>query len=88
MAAVSATISRATGGGCARRTGIDLVGNPDLAARPEHFVQIACDFWAQAGCNAPADADDLRSVTLKINGGTIGIAERAKLLARAKGILA
>lgn len=72
---------------CSSRTGLDLINNPDLAAKPEHFVHIACDFWAQACCNAAADADDLRAVTLKINGGYIGIAERAILLTKAEQVL-
>jgi putative chitinase len=72
----------------ARRTGLPLVEHPEMAALPEHFVNIACDFWANTGCNDLADKDDLRGVTLKINGGYTGIAERAKLLARAKAVLA
>lgn len=71
----------------ARRTGLPLIDHPELAALPEHFVHIACDFWAQAECNELADKDDLRGITLKINGGYIGIAERAKLLQRAKAVL-
>jgi putative chitinase len=72
---------------CAKRTGLDIESHPDLAAKPENFVHIACDFWAQACCNALADKDDLRAITLKINGGYIGIAERGKVLARAKAVL-
>lgn len=72
---------------CGTRTGLDLVGNPDMASNPAHFVHIACDFWAQHSCNALADADDLKAVTRAINGGTIGLAERAALLDKAKRIL-
>jgi len=72
---------------CGKRIVLDLIGDPDLAARPEYFALIACDFWTQAGCNAAADVDDLRAVTLKINGGYVGIAERAKLLDKAKAVL-
>lgn len=71
----------------ARRTGLDLVNNPDLAAEPSNFVHIACDFWAQACCNALADQNDLKAITRAINGGYIGIAERAKLLDRAEAVL-
>lgn len=73
---------------CAARTGLDLVGNPDLAAAPEHFVHIACDFWGQACCNALADTDNLEAITVKINGGRIGLSERRAMLAKAKRILA
>lgn len=71
----------------ARRTGLPLIEHPELAADPQYFVHIACDFWAQAECNELADRDDLRAITLKINGGYTGIAERARLLAKAKAVL-
>lgn len=72
---------------CSARTGLDLIDDPDLAAKPEHFVHIACDFWGQACCNPLADADNLEAITVKINGGRIGIAERRAMLAKAKRIL-
>lgn len=78
---------RANYAACEIRTGIHLVDFPDLAADPRYFVPIACDFWAQARCNESADLDDLPGITLKINGGRIGLAERAKLLERAKLVL-
>lgn len=78
---------RANYAACQIRTGLDLVDYPDLASNPENFVLIACDFWAQAECNALADKDDLRGITLKINGGFNGISERAHLLERAKAVL-
>ena len=73
---------------CASRTGLPLVENPDLAAKPENFVHIACDFWAQNCCNALADNDDIRAITVVINGGLTGLAERTALLTRAKAVLA
>lgn len=71
-----------------RRTGLPLTDHPELAADPQYFVLVACDFWAQADCNPLADADDLRGITRKVNGGYVGISERAKLLAKAKAVLA
>lgn len=72
---------------CASRTGIDLESYPNLASKPENFVHIACDFWAQHCCNALADQDNLEAITVKINGGRIGIDARASLLRRAKMVL-
>lgn len=56
--------------------GIDLVGNPDLAADPRIGLQIACEFWKARGLNKLADANDIRAITKKINGGYNGLADR------------
>jgi putative chitinase len=69
------------------RTSLPLVEQPELAAQPRNFVLLACDFWGNHGCNELADKDDLRAITLSINGGYIGISERAKMLAKAERIL-
>ncbi len=72
---------------CAARTGLDLVNNPDLAAEPEHSIHIACDYWGAHCLNALADRDDVQAITLKINGGLIGFADRKAQLARAKALI-
>lgn len=72
---------------CEVRTGLPLTTNPDLASLPENFVLIACDFWQASSCNLLADRDALEEITIRINGGRIGITERRKQLFRAKGIL-
>lgn len=51
------------------RLGIDLVGNPDLAADPVISIQIACLYWSDLGLNEWADKDDLLAVSRGINGG-------------------
>jgi putative chitinase len=71
----------------ARRTGLPLLSNPDLAADPAHFVLLACDFWEGHRCNEAADDDNLVLVTKRVNGGSVGIQERRLLLERAKRIL-
>ncbi len=78
---------RANYAACASRTGLDLVNHPELAADPKNFVLIACDFWAQAGCNPLADINDLRGITKKINGGFVGLDERAALLAKVQQVV-
>lgn len=40
--------------------------------------------WHDKGCNAPADRDDMAQVTRIWQGGDLGLAERRKLLAKAK----
>lgn len=72
---------------CAARTGLDLVNNPDLASDPVNFVHIGCDYWSQHCCNPLADADDIVTITERINGGRIGLADRRAALAQAKGLL-
>ena len=72
---------------CAARTGLDLVNNPDLASDPVNFVLIGCDYWGQHGINPFADADDIVTITERINGARIGLADRRAALAKAKGLL-
>jgi putative chitinase len=69
------------------RTGLPLIDHPDFASKPEHFVHIACDFWANCGANELADGDNLRAITKAINGGEIGLVERNKLLARVERLM-
>lgn len=69
------------------RLGLDLEGNPELAARPDIGARIALDYWASRKINAAADLDDLRRVTRLINGGTNGLADRVAETDRAKRVL-
>ena len=48
----------------------------EFLATPEGCVESAAWFWANNGLNELADTDDVTKVTKKINGGTIGLAER------------
>lgn len=63
--------------------GIDLEGNPDLAATPEVAVQVACLYWKSHNLNAYADQDDINSITRRINGGLNGLADRQTFTDRA-----
>lgn len=67
--------------------GLDLEGNPDLAAQPENSVRIACEYWKQKGLNGWADRDDANEITRRINGGYNGLQDRKNALARAKANL-
>jgi putative chitinase len=50
-------------------------------------VESAMWFWQTHGLNAICDADDITAMTKRVNGGTIGLAERQALYEKAKGIL-
>jgi predicted chitinase len=67
--------------------GVDLVGNPDLAAKPEYAFQTAGLFWRMRGLNELADAEDFTTITKRINGGLTGLAERQRYYEVAKKAL-
>lgn len=68
------------------RLGLDLIGEPDLAAEPNTATRIACLYWTGRHLNPLADADDILTITRKINGGTNGLADRQAYLARIKAV--
>ncbi|GGG50870.1 hypothetical protein GCM10010964_42710 [Caldovatus sediminis] len=59
-----------------RIAGLDLVERPDLAAAPDHALLVACAFWEWKGLNRLCDGGDYVAVTRRINGGTVGLADR------------
>jgi len=61
---------------CGAALGLDLVANPDLLLEPEGAALSAAWFWSVNKCGPLADADDFVGLTKKINGGTIGLADR------------
>jgi len=61
---------------CGSAIGVDLVANPDLLSTPKYAALSAGWFWNRKGLNAFADADDIDTITKRINGGLIGIADR------------
>ncbi len=78
---------RETYGAMAARIGLPLETRPSLAALPAEATRIALAFWQWKGCDAAADADDLAAVTRRINGGLMGLEDRAAWLARARAAL-
>ena len=68
--------------------GLDLEGQPHIAAEPLVSLRIACVYWRDRNINPLCDADDLVAVTRKVNGGTNGLADRGRYLAKAKAALA
>jgi putative chitinase len=70
---------------------------PDLVATPKYAALTAGWFWSTHNCNelaesgAPLNADGSRSwinLTKKINGGTIGLADRVAHTKQALSVLA
>lgn len=53
-----------------------LVNYPDQLASSDYAAHSAVVFWADNGLNALADADDVRAVTKRINGGVNGLHDR------------
>jgi len=68
-----------------RRIGIDLERHPEIAAVPSIGLHTAIEYWQSRGLNAYADADDIRAITRKVNGGLNGYADRKQHLAKLKG---
>lgn len=56
--------------------GQDLLSNPDLLMAHNGALESACVFWTKNNLNTLADAGNIRAITIKINGGTLGLAER------------
>lgn len=64
-------------------TGLDLVDNPDQLVKPEVGFKVACARWEANGMNQLADARKFKEITLKLNGGLNGYAERLTFYSRA-----
>ena len=69
-------------------TNTDYEGYPDTLTTPLHGSLSAGWYWWKANCNPIAQVGDVRAVTVAINGGTIGLAERTALYDKALQILA
>lgn len=59
-----------------KRCGLDLVNDPELAARPEHQPAILAAFWSWKNLEKFADRGDFEGCVKKWNGGTNGLADR------------
>jgi putative chitinase len=69
-----------------QKLGADLLIDPKLAFSAQWCLPLAAEEWTEKGCNALADADDIKGVTKKINGGTIGLSERIAWLVKTKAV--
>ena len=64
------------------KVNIDLINEPDLVNHPRHFLACAVADFIICGCLPFASEDDVSGVTYHLNGGHIGLSERAAWLAR------
>jgi putative chitinase len=71
-----------------QRCGLDLVGNPELACRPEHQPAILAGFWTWKDLSPLADKGGIDATVRPWNGGTNGLAERRAQFARIMPLLA
>ena len=59
----------------------------DYVSTPKGAVESACWFWDTNKLNNIADTDDVKRMTKKINGGSIGLADRQSRYTKAMEIL-
>jgi putative chitinase len=71
----------------AKATGLDLVNHPDLVNDPQRFLECGVADFVLCGCLPFARADDVLGVTRRLNGGTVGLAQRQIWLAKWKAAL-
>lgn len=53
-----------------------LTAKPEMVERPDMAVEVACWFWKTKHLNSLADNDELKVITMRVNGGLNGINER------------
>ncbi|GAB0115342.1 peptidoglycan-binding protein [Acidisoma sp. C75] len=70
------------------RLGLPLLNQPEAVNEPAHFLACATGQFILCGCLPFAERDDLNGVTYHLNGGFIGLTQRAIWLARWKDALA
>ncbi|HVG31265.1 MAG TPA: glycoside hydrolase family 19 protein [Pyrinomonadaceae bacterium] len=74
---------RANHKACGEALGLDLINNPTLITLPENAFRSAGWFWDTRHLNPLADQRKFKEITLRINGGYNGLADRQKYYDRA-----
>ena len=72
---------------CSDSLGVDFLLSPDLLAQQRYACLSAGWFWASRNLNVWADAQDIESMTQRINGGLIGLEERQALYTQVYKVL-
>lgn len=72
---------------CGQDLGLQLEAQPDLAAQPEVAARSAAWYWRKHQLNRFADVDDVRGLTLVINGFTTGLDDRMERTRKAQRAL-
>jgi putative chitinase len=70
-----------------KATGIDVISQPELLIDPRYFLLCGVSDFVNCGCLPFAKADDVLGVTRRLNGGTVGLAQRKAWLAKWKAAL-
>lgn len=70
-----------------RKIGVDIERHPEIAAIPSIGLHLALEYWRNRDLNRWADADDIETITRKINGGLNGLADRKTQLAKIKALM-
>ena len=65
---------------------VGLEDEPHLAAEGDVSLRTACEYWKPRRLDVPADSNDIREVTRRINGGFNGLADRQTYSRRAWSI--
>jgi putative chitinase len=65
----------------------EIIENPSLVATPEYACLSAGWFWSTRKLNDLADKGDYDTMTKRINGGTLGLAERKANIQKALAVL-
>jgi putative chitinase len=68
--------------------GEDLISTPQLVEEPRYAALSAGWFWNKRGLNALADVMDVETMSKRINGGTIGMADRIAKINKVLDVLA
>jgi putative chitinase len=71
----------------AKATGLDLLNHPDQINDPQRFLECGVADFILCGCLPFAKTDDVLNVTRRLNGGTVGLAQRQAWLAKWKAAL-
>jgi len=72
---------------CGKALGLPLLTNPDLLLEDANAARSAGWFWQANNCNRFADAEDIRELTRRINGGFNGLPDRIARTQVAEGVL-
>lgn len=81
------TTGREGYGKLGQKVNMPLLLSPDTINNPEHFLECGVADFILCGCLEPAQKDDIRGVTLKLNGGYIGLEQRQAWLIKWKTAL-
>jgi putative chitinase len=73
---------------CGAGIGQNLEDYPELLEQPEFAALSAAWYWKQHGLNELADSGQFEAITRRINGGTLGQAERVALWKAGREVLA